>query len=277
MGKNSRLILDISSVTQIHFQNNIIQPNELISSIDFLISRTDTILFDSYSFSSLNINPNQILSFHFELISHIHLKSYSFKSLQLQSSSLFRFYSLFLNRLTIDSYAFQNMSIDTNSVFNLTTQTLGTCLCLKSYTFDNLHQMYQSKNIKIFLTFNTLRGLSFFSNTFSNLSLNNPSNQLNIISNNPLNDPNPIINFAKDTFSSTNSALLTFNFSSTTVIRFKENSLKMDYLKYQIHLKDITLLDLSSFNSSLSKTNMNIHFDRVRYVKWFKMVENNLM
>jgi hypothetical protein len=277
MGKNSRLILDISSVTQIHFQNNIIQPNELISSIDFLISRTDTILFDSYSFSSLNINPNQILSFHFELISHIHLKSYSFKSLQLQSSSLFRFYSLFLNRLTIDSYAFQNMSIDTNSVFNLTTQTLGTCLCLKSYTFDNLHQMYQSKNIKIFLTFNTLRGLSFFSNTFSNLSLNNPSNQLNIISNNPLNDPNPIINFAKDTFSSTNSALLTFNFSSTTVIRFKENSLKMDYLKYQIHLKDITLLDLSSFNSSLSKTNMNIHFDRVRYVKWFKMVEKNLM
>ena len=238
MGQSSRLIIDISSVTQIHFQNNIFEQNDMISSIDFLISRTDTILFDSYSFSSLNIHSNQAISFYFELISHVHLKSYSFQSLQLQSSSLFRFYSLFLTRLTMDSYAFQNMSLDTNSVFNLTIQTLGTCLCLKSFTFDNLHQMFESKNIKVLLTFNTLRGLSFFSNTFSNLSLNSSSNQLSILSDNPLNDPNPIINFEKNTFSSINSGLIILNFSSTTVIRFKKNSLKTDYLSHQIYLKE---------------------------------------
>jgi len=270
MGKYSRLIIDISSVTQINFENNIFEQTNLTSSIDFIISRTDTILFDSYSFSSLNINSNQILSFYFELISHIHLKSYSFKSLQFQSSSSFHFYSLFLNRLTIDSYAFQNMSLDTNSIFNLTIQTLGTCLCLKSYTFDNLHQIFESKNIQILLTFNTLRGLSFFSNTFSNLSLNNPQNQLKIHSDNPLNDPNPIINFAKDTFSSIHSGLITFNFSSTTVIRFEKNSLKINSLSHKIYFKDITLIDLSLLNSSLIKTNMNIHFTHVRYVKWFK-------
>jgi len=270
MGKYSRLIIDISSVTQINFENNIFEQTNLTSSIDFIISRTDTILFDSYSFSSLNINSNQILSFYFELISHIHLKSYSFKSLQFQSSSSFHFYSLFLNRLTIDSYAFQNMSLDTNSIFNLTIQTLGTCLCLKSYTFDNLHQIFESKNIQILLTFNTLRGLSFFSNTFSNLSLNNPQNQLKIYSDNPLNDPNPIINFAKDTFSSIHSGLITFNFSSTTVIRFEKNSLKINSLSHKIYFKDITLIDLSLLNSSLIKTNMNIHFTHVRYVKWFK-------
>jgi hypothetical protein len=277
MGKYSRLIIDISSITQINFENNIMEENNLTSSIDFIISRADTILFDSFSFSSLNINSNQIFSFHFELISHIHLKSYSFKSLELQFSSSFRFYSLFLNRLTIDSYAFQNMSLDTNSIFNLTIQTLGACLCLKSYTFDNIHQMSDSRNIKILLTFNILRGLSFFPNTFSNLSLNNIENQLQISSDNLLNDPNPIINFAKETFSSTHSGLITLNFSTTTVIRFEKNALKTDYLSHHIHLKDITLVDLSSFNSSHIKTDMNIYFDRVRYVKWFKSVEKNLM
>jgi hypothetical protein len=270
MGKNSRLIIDISSVTQINFEKNIFEENNLTSSIDFIISRTDTILFDSYSFSSLNINSNQILSFYFELISHIHLKSYSFKSLKFQLSSSFHFYSLFLNRLTIDSYAFQNMSLDTNSIFNFTIQTLGTCLCLKSYTFDNLHQISESKNIQILLTFNILRGLSFFSNTFSNLSLNNSQNQLKIHSDNPLNDPNPIINFAQDTFSSINSGLIILNFSSITIIRFEKNSLKTNYLSHQIYFKDITLIDLSLLNSSLIKTNTNIHFTRIRYVKWFK-------
>jgi hypothetical protein len=137
------------------------------------------------------------------------------------------------------------MSLNTNSIFNLTIQTLGTCLCLKPYTFDYLHQISDSKNIQILLTFNRLRGLSFFSNTFSNLSLNNQENQLKIHSDNPLNDPNPIINFAKDTFSSINSGLITFNFSSTTVIRFEKNSLKTDYLSHQIYFKDITLIDFS--------------------------------
>jgi hypothetical protein len=276
LGKHSRLIIDISSVTQIHFQNNIIEQNDFSSSIDFIISRTDTILFDSYSFSSLNINSNQIISFHFELISHIHLKSYSFQSLQLQSSSSFRFYTLFLSRLTIDSYAFQNISFDTNSIFNFTVQTLGTCLCLKSYTFDNLHQMSESENIKILLTFNTLRGLSFFPYAFSNLTLNHPQNQLKITSDNPLNDPNPIINFGKETFSSINLGFITLNFTSITVIRVEKNALQTDYLSHKIHFKDITLVDISSLNSSLIKTNLNISFDNVRYVKWFKPVEKQI-
>jgi hypothetical protein len=276
MGQSSRLIIDISSVTQINFENHIIEQTDLTSSIDFQISRTDTIIFNSYSFSSLNINSNQILSFHFELISHIHLNSYSFKSLQLQSASSFRFYSLFLNRLTIDSYAFQNMSLDTNSIFNLTIQTLGACLCLKSYTFDNLHQTLDSKNIQILLTFNILRGLSFFSQTFSNLSLNNPQNQLKISSDNSLSDPNPIINFAKDTFTTTTKfGSIIFNFSSATVVRFEKNSLKTDSLSHKIHLKDITLVDLSLINSSSIKTNLNLYFTHVRYTKWFKIIEKN--
>lgn len=273
MGKNSRLILDISSVTQIHFQNNIFETNDLTSSIDFIIARTDTILFDSYSFSSLNINSHQILSFYFELISHIHLKSYSFKSLKLQTSSSFRFYSIFLNRLTIDSYTFQNMSFENNSIFNLTIQTLGTCLCLKSYTFDNLHTISDSKNIQILLTLNSLRGLSFFPYTFSNLSLNHLhyQNQLKISSDNPFNDPNPIINFGKNTFSSLlNSNSIILNFSSTTIIRFEKNSLKTTLFSYQIYLKHITLVDLSSLNTTLIKTNLNIHFSYTHYVKWFK-------
>jgi hypothetical protein len=169
------------------------------------------------------------------------------------------------------------MSLDTNSIFNLTIQTLGTCLCLKSYTFDNIHQISESKNIQILLTFNALRGLSFFSNTFSNLSLNHFENQLKIHSDNPINDPNPIINFAKDTFSSMNSGLITLNFSSTTVIRFEKNSLKTNYLSYKIYFQDITLVDFVLLNSSLIKTNMNIYFTHVRYVKWFKIIEKNFI
>lgn len=277
MGKNSRLILDISSVTQIIFQNNIFDSNDIITSIDFIISRTDTIIFEPHSFSSLNIHLNQMISFHFELISHIYLKSYSFKSLQLNPSSSFRFYTLYLTRLTIDSYAFQNMSLQTNSVFNFTIQTLATCLCLKSYTFDSINQLSDSKNIRIFFTFNNLRGLSFFSNTFSNLSLSNNDNQLSITSDNPPNDPNPIINFEKDTFSTMNSCLILLNFSSVTVIKFEKNSLQNSYLNYTIYAKDITLVDLSLLNLNSLKTNLNLHFDYVYYVKWFQIIEKNVL
>ncbi|CAF3549756.1 unnamed protein product [Rotaria sp. Silwood1] len=277
MGKYSRLIIDISSVTQINFQNNIMEENNLISSIDFIISRTDTIIFESYSFLLLNINKNQIISFYFELISHIYLKSYSFKSLQLQTSSSFRFYSLYLTRLTIDSYAFQNMSLDTNSIFNFTINTLGTCLCLKSYTFDYIHNIYESKNIKILFILNNLRGLSIFSNTFSNLSLNNIENQLKISSENSINDPNSIINFEKNSFSSINSGLIILNFSSTTIIKFEKNSLEINNLYYNIYFKDITLLDLSLLNLNLFKTNINIYFDYVYYVKWFQSIEKNFI
>ena len=91
MGKSSRLILDISSVTQINFERDILEQNDFLSSIDFLISWTDTIVFNSYSFSALNIHSQQVLAFNFELISHIHLKAYSFQSLQLQPASSFRF------------------------------------------------------------------------------------------------------------------------------------------------------------------------------------------
>ncbi|UJR09612.1 hypothetical protein I4U23_013847 [Adineta vaga] len=176
----------------------------------------------------------------------------------------------------MDSYTFQNMSLATNSIFNFTIQTLGSCLCLKSYTFDRIYSMMNSENIKIILTFNTLRGLSFFSNTFYNISLNNAKNQLKINSDNPTNDPNPIINFARDTFSSMNSGLITLNLSSTTIVRFENNSLRLDSLLHNIYLRDIVLIDLSSLNSNQIKTDMNIHFNHIRYVKWFKSIENNL-
>ncbi|CAF0918508.1 unnamed protein product [Rotaria sp. Silwood1] len=278
MDKYSHLILDISSVTEIIFENNIIKENDFNSSVKFLISRTDTIIFDSYSFFQLNIQSNQIISFHFELISHIHFKSYSFKSLQLQTSSSFRFYSIFLNRLTIDSYAFENMLLDSNSIFNFTIYTLGTCLCLKSYSFDNLQTKYKSENVLILFQFNTLRGLSFFSNTFSNLSLNSIDNQLKIFSNNPLNDPNLIINFAIDTFSTINNGSIILNFSEVILIRFEKNSLKTNYLNHKIFFKDISLVDLSALNYKLIKKNFHLHFDDIQYVKWYKQnIEENYL
>ncbi|CAF4128155.1 unnamed protein product [Rotaria socialis] len=88
MHKHSQLIIDISSVTEIFFEQHIIKDNDFNASVKFLITRSDTIIFDSYSFSQLNINPHQIILFHFELISHVYFKSYSFKSLELQRSTL---------------------------------------------------------------------------------------------------------------------------------------------------------------------------------------------
>ena len=110
----------------------------------------------------------------------------------------------------------------------------------------------------ILFIFNTLRGLSFFSNTFSNLSLNNNQNQLKISSDNPLNDPNPIINFGKNTFSSINSGLITLNFSSTTIIRFEENSLKTDYLSHKIYFKDIIFIKVTTNNTTFNFSSTNI-------------------
>jgi len=272
MGKSSRLILDLSSVTEIIFENHIIKEDDFNSSVEFLISRTETIIFNSYSFSQLYIHSNEIISFHFELISHIHFKSSSFKSLQLASSSSFRFYSIFLNRLTLDSYAFENLQFDSNSIFNMTIRTLGTCLCLKSYSFKNLQTKFGSEDILILFDFYSLRGLSFLSNTFANLSLNNPTNELKILANNPINDPNPIINFASDVFSTRSSGLITFNFSEITLIRFEKNSLKTNYLMHQIFLKDMSLADLSTLDYHLIKTNLVFYFDNVQYVKWYKQI-----
>jgi hypothetical protein len=100
-----------------------------------------------------------------------------------------------------------------------------------------------------------------------------------ISSDNSLNDPNPIINFAKDTFTTTtttNFGSIIFNFSSTTVVRFEKNSLTTDSFSHQIHLTAITLVDLSLINSSLIKTNLHLYFIHVRYVKWFKVIEKTL-
>ncbi|CAF3334010.1 unnamed protein product [Rotaria socialis] len=277
MHKHSQLIIDISSVTEIFFEQHIIKDNDFNASVKFLITRSDTIIFDSYSFSQLNINPHQIILFHFELISHVYFKSYSFKSLELQRSSSFRFYSIFLNRLTMDSYAFENLILNSHSIFNFTIHTLGTCLCFNSYAFHNLHTKPRSENALILFKFYTLRGLSFFSHTFSNLSLNNNENQLRIHSSNPLNDPNPIINFAVDAFSAaatttttTNNGSIILNFSETIVIRFEKDSLKTNNFVHEIFLSDISFVDLSALNNKLIEKKFHLHFDDIQYVKWYK-------
>lgn len=267
MDVGSRLILEISSVTQIHFEKNIFDEHTRISSIDFLISRTDTIIFHPYAFSSLTINSSAILSFHFELISHIHLQTSSFHSLTLASTSSWRFYALFLNRLTIDSHAFQNFILENRSIFNFTIHTLGTCLCLKSFTFDRFSTRSINDDIRMFFNFNTLRGLSFLPQTFTNISLNS----LKISSDNPINDPNPIINFARKTFGSSQFTRIIFNFSSTSVVRLEKNALKTESISHEIHLRDITLLDLSSLNSSLIQSNFHLFFTHIRYINWFTL------
>ena len=274
MGAFSRLIVDVSSITQVVFESRIVDTDDSHASIDFLLSRTDTIIFDSHSFSSLTISSHQILSFHFELISHIHIKPYAFQSLQLHPFSTFRFHALFLNRLTLDSFAFQNVSFATHTIFNLTIQTLGTCLCFKSHVFDHLHQTRPSANIQILFTFYTLRGLSFFPHAFSNLSLDH---RLTIVSRNPSNDPNSIINLGKSTFSSSQPATIVLNFSSVAVIRFEDDALPTNHLSYQLHFEDVTLLDLARVNASAMATDLDIHFDHVRYVKWFPWADGKTL
>ena len=272
MGKSSHLILDLSSVTEIRFEQHIIKDNDFSSSVEFLISRTDTILFNSYSFSQLNIHSNEMISFHFELVSHIHLQSSAFQSLQLARDSSFRFYSIFLNRLTMDASAFANLQFDSNSIFNLTIRTLGTCLCFKSYSFNNLQTKVGSENILILLDFHSLRGLSFLSNSFANFSLNHPTNELKILANNQLDDPNPMINFATDAFTTRTSGLITLNFTELTVVRFEKNSLKTNYLTHQIFLKDIALVDLSTLDYQLIQTKFKLFFDNIQHVKWYKQI-----
>ena len=268
MEQHSRLIIDISSVTEIHFDNHLIKENDFNSSVDFLISRTETILFDTYSFASLIIPSHQMLSFHFELISHIHFKPYAFQSLQLQAFSSVRFFAIFLTRLTIDSFAFQDMSLDSNTTFNITLRTLGTCLCFKSHAFDSLHSRPRSKHVLILFRFYGLRGLSFLSNTFSNLSLNSNENQMKIHSTNPLNDPNTIVNFAAQTFSAQSPGLIVLNFSEVHVVRFEQQALATKQLSHQIFLRETTLVDLSSLDYGVIQTRFHLHFDSVRHVKW---------
>lgn len=269
MSRSSRLIVEISSVTEVIFEENILEKNDLNSSMEFLISRTETIVFQPYSFSQLTIPSYEIFSLHFELISHISFKSHSFTSVQINPSSQFQFYSIFLNRLTIDSYAFEYLQIDSNALFNFTIRTLGTCLCFKSYSFDHLQTNFNSENSTILFDFYTLRGLSFLSHAFANLSLNDRTNQLKILVSNPLNDPNPIINFANETFSSQiSTGLITLNFSEITIIRLESNSLSINSFLHQIFFQDITLVDLSTFTYGRTKKKFNLYFDHVQYIRW---------
>ena len=269
MSRSSRLIVEISSVTEVIFEENILSKNDLNSSVEFLITRTETIVFQPYSFSQLTIPSHEIFSLHFELISHISFKSHSFTSLQINPSSQFQFYAIFLNRLTIDSHAFEYLQIDSNALFNFTIRTLGTCLCFKSYSFDHLQTNFNSENSTILFDFYTLRGLSFLSNSFANLSLNDRTNQLKILVSNPLNDPNPIVNFANETFSSqTSTGLITLNFSEITIIRLETNSLSINSLLHQIFFKDITLVDLSTFTYGRTKKKFILYFDNVQYIRW---------
>ena len=60
----------------------------------------------------------------------------------------------------------------------MTIRTLGTCLCLKSNSFKNLQTKFSGEDILILFDFYSLRGLSFLSNAFANLSLNNPDESI---------------------------------------------------------------------------------------------------
>lgn len=272
MSRSSKLIVEISSVTEVIFEENIFEKNDWNSSVELLISRTETIVFQPYSFSQLTIPSSEIFSLHFELISHITFKSHSFSSLQIQSFSQFQFYSIFLNRLTLESYAFDDLRMDSNALFNFTIRTLGTCLCFKSFSFNHLQTNFNSENSTILFDFYTLRGLSFLSHAFANLSLNSRTNQLKILVSNPLNDPNPIVNFGNETFasssSSTSTGLILFNFTEITIIRLESNSLSINSFHHQIFFKDITLIDLSTFTYGRTTKKFHLYFDDVEYIRW---------
>lgn len=272
MGAHSRLIIDISSVTEINFESHVIQENDVDASIDFLLARTDTVVFEPHSFAQLSIKPNQIVSFQFELISHIHFKSNAFQSLQLQAGSSFQFYSIFLSRLTIDSHAFDGMQLDANAVFNVTIRTLGTCLCFNSYSFNNLRTKSSSEPSLVLFQFHTLRGLSFFAHAFANLSLRHAQSQLKIVSSNPFNDPNPMVNFAKDAFSTLDAGSVLLNFSEVIAVRFEQSSLSTNHLAHHVHLRSISLVDLSALTAHSIRTKFQLHFDHVRYVKWHELL-----
>ncbi|CAF0854193.1 unnamed protein product [Didymodactylos carnosus] len=275
MGKQSKLIIEISSVTQVHFLSNIFGNKSNLSShnssYEIHILRTDTILFNENSFSSIQLYDYQKLIINLELISLIHLKKYSFSNLILNSYSLFKINSIFINRFTIDSYAFSDIILDRHSKYNLTIKILGTCICLTSYSFSNLIL----KPFSIFYTgFNNVRGISLFSYSFFNLQLNINS-KLIIESNNPVNDPNPIINIASNTFMNNigttllkNEGTINFNFNYVTLNRYDIDSLQMNFI-YIIKLKDIGLLDLSNLTTTVYQIKkLTILFNGVRYVKW---------
>jgi hypothetical protein len=274
MGKYSRIILDISSVTEVHFSSNLLREHDLNSSMEILISRTETVRFDSYAFASLVIPSEQILSFHFELISHIHIKPYAFQSIELQTYSSVKFDAIFLTRFTIDSYAFENMLLDSHAIFNMTLRTLGTCLCFKSYAFHSLHSQQRSQSTLFLLQFVGLRGLSFLSHAFANLSLNHYDNQLHILSNNPSNDPNSIVHFASNTFSSRTSGSIQMNFSHVNIIRWNPSALETVHIRHKITVKDVTFVDLSFIDVSRIQTVFHVSFDQIRFIKWSKSPVN---
>ena len=277
MEKHSRLILDISSVTEIHFEPNIVQADDFHSSVDFFIARTDTITFESHSFASLTIHSSESLAFHFDLVSQIYFKKASFDSLQLGVSSSLTFYSVYLTRLTVDPYAFRNVSLASDATFNVSMRTLGTCLCFRSHSFDSFHSEQRSRNVRVLFHFYGLRGLSFLSHAFSNLSLGeSDSNQLTVLNHNPSNDPNTIVNFARDTFSSLSSGSILLNFTHVSVVRFENQSLQTNAFTHKIYLADITLVDLSLIDPNSIQAAFHVHFDHIRDVKWPRLDENKL-
>ena len=268
MGPSSRLILDLSSVTEIHFESNLMKENDLKSSMEILVSRTETIHFERYAFSSIELFSRQSLSFHFELISHIHFKSHSFQSIRFHPSSLLKFDGIFLTRITIDSYAFHNLTFDSHAIFNMSVRTLGTCLCFQPNSFDNLKTLSRTRSALVLFQFYGLRGLSFLPSSFANLSFENEENQLKIFATNPLNDPNSIINFASNTFTSQSSGSLILNFSEVNVVRLEKNAVKSSTLRQQMFFRDITLIDLSAIDLKSIRKLLQIYFDQIRFVKW---------
>ena len=275
MGKSSRLIIDVSSVTEVHFDRHVIGENDWNSSVEFHFSRMETIRFDSFSFASLIRRANENLSFHFQLVSHVHFKSYSFQSLKLRSSSSIKFHGLFLTRLTIDSYAFENMFLESNAVFNMTIGAFGTWLCLKSYSFHSLQTPVHSENVLVYLEFFGVRGLSVLSHAFANLSLNHYRNHLQIHSINPFNDRNLVVNLAADTFSSKTPASILMNFSHIHLLHFEQKALPIDLIKYEIFLKDVNFVDLSFIEFDRIQSSFRFYFDGIRWIRWSNISMND--
>ena len=245
MGRSARLIFDLSSLTEIFFQSNLIEQNETISSMEFVIARTDTILFDSHSFSSIRLAQNGILSFQFDLISHIRWKIFSFNKIQLEQNSSIMMNTWYLTQLTIDRFAFQSIEFESLAIWNLTFHTLGSSICLTSNSFDHFHGN-EDKTSLFLLSFFTLRGLSILSHAFSNFS----SIQLRLTSINAFDDPNPIIDLAPYSFSSSSSVIL--NFSSVNIVRFQNQSINNDTIVYSNH--DDRLLPAVSTSTQSSHT-----------------------
>lgn len=265
MEENSRLILEISSITELEFEKNLFEPNEKVSSMNFELSRIEQIRFERNSFSSIEIRDKCRISFEFELISRIDFEPFSFDRLILRSSSSLNFRAIFLSRFSIENNAFANLRLESDALLNFSVNAFAANFCFQNKSFASIRKFPSAKNTKILFEFFALRTLNFMTDAFDDLSVD----QIEIRSDNPFHDKNFLLQFSTDVFSAREKLRVLINVSQVHLFRFDSNQSKdKQPIQFDIFLKDVDLLDFSTEFPTKIRNNFRFHFDQVRWARW---------